>query len=151
MESHEDLLIELLESFEYPVIRQGSLGDDPYPARFFTFWNPTSEYISHYDNEPLTNAERYEVNFYAMDPLDTYTILDQARLLLQQNGFRSSGTGHDVGSDEKTHTGRGLDVIYYTVELTESKYPNLVNEYADEYADQLGRELVVDPSRGNEN
>ena len=39
----EDLLIEILESFGYPVMLQGSmLPDDKYPNHFFTFWNNSS-------------------------------------------------------------------------------------------------------------
>ena len=47
----EDNLIEILESFGYPVYRQGSLSDDEtYPGTFFTFWNNDSPDHAHYDN-----------------------------------------------------------------------------------------------------
>jgi hypothetical protein len=47
----EDLLIETLEAFGYPVILQGSLlPDEPYPDHFFTFWNNDSFGNSYYDN-----------------------------------------------------------------------------------------------------
>ena len=47
----EDTLIQLLESFGYPVIRQGSLpADQAYPDTFFTFWNSTEDGQSFYDN-----------------------------------------------------------------------------------------------------
>ena len=36
----EDKLIEVLSSFGYPVIRQGSMTEDEaYPPTFFTIWN----------------------------------------------------------------------------------------------------------------
>lgn len=39
----EDLLIEILSSFNEPVRLQGSLlSDEPYPDSFFTFWNDES-------------------------------------------------------------------------------------------------------------
>ena len=39
----EDNLILILEQFNYPVFRQGSLTeDDPYPKTFITFWNADS-------------------------------------------------------------------------------------------------------------
>ena len=47
----EDALITILESFNYPVFRQGSMSDDDaYPETFITFWNNDSPDHSHYDN-----------------------------------------------------------------------------------------------------
>lgn len=108
----EDLLIQLLESFGYPVIRQGSLGDNPYPDYFFTFWNNTSFDGNHYDNKEISIISTFDVNFYSIDPTMTYSILRQARTLLKQNGFVISGDGYDLSSDEETHTGRGMEASY---------------------------------------
>jgi len=108
----EDLLIQLLESFDYPVIRQGSLGDNPYPDQFFTFWNNDSYDGNHYDNDAISDIESFDVNFYSVDPSLTYSVLTQARKLLKTNGFIISGSGYDVPSDEVTHTGRGMIATY---------------------------------------
>ena len=109
----EDKLIELLESFGYPVMRQGSLAeDDPYPDSFFTFWNNDSEDSSHYDNEVTSSVYNYDVNFYSSHPALTYNKLRDAITLLKGNGFIISGDGYDVASDEDTHTGRGVNVLY---------------------------------------
>lgn len=108
----EDLLISLLESFNYPIMRQGSLSDDPYPDSFFTFWNNDSIDGNHYDNEEISINGYYDVNFYSIDPSLTYSQLRAARKLLKQNGFIISGDGYDVLSDESTHTGRGMTAIY---------------------------------------
>lgn len=112
----EDLLIELLESFGYPVIRQGSLkADEEYEDHFFTFWENDSYDGSHYDNDATSNVHNYDVNFYSIDPAMTYSMLKEAKKLLKQNSFVISGDGHDVGSDEPTHTGRGMNVLYLQI------------------------------------
>ena len=47
----EDILIEVLKTFEYPVKRQGSmLPANVYPDNFFTFWNNSSNSERFYDN-----------------------------------------------------------------------------------------------------
>ena len=109
----EDRLIELLESFGYPVIRQGSLTEeDPYPDNFFTFWNNGSSDESHYDNEVVSLVYDYDVNFYSNSPESTYNTLRAAIKLLKSEGWIISGDGYDVASDEITHTGRGVNVLY---------------------------------------
>lgn len=109
----EDLLIELLSSFGYPVIRQGSMSDDEsYPNDFFTFWNNESPDHAHYDNDDYGTEWDFDVNFYSTNPAKTYTVLADARTLLKQNKFVVPGKGYDVMSDEPTHTGRGLQVLY---------------------------------------
>ncbi len=112
----EDNLIELLSTFGYPVIRQGSLSDDEsYPESFFTFWNNDSADHAHYDNEEYGNTWDFDVNFYSIDVELTYSVLADARQLLKQNSWIVPSKGHDIASDEPTHTGRGLQVIYLDV------------------------------------
>ena len=51
----EDALITILESFKYPVYRQGSMSNDAeYPETFITFWNNTSDNHAYYDNDGAT-------------------------------------------------------------------------------------------------
>lgn len=111
MES-EDLLISLLETFGFPVFRQGSLtDDDEYPDTFFTFWNNESYDDSFYDNENKSENSDFDVNIYSNDPSQVYSKLREAKTLLKANGFIVYDSGHDVGSDEPSHAGRGIGII----------------------------------------
>jgi hypothetical protein len=112
----EDQLIELLELFGYPVLRQGSLSEDEsYPDHFFTFWNNDSSNHSHYDNDEYGTDWDFDVNFYSMDPEKTYSVLAQARQKLKEAKWIIPSKGYDVASDEVTHTGRGMEVHYLEV------------------------------------
>lgn len=109
----EDLLIDVLETFGYPVRLQGSLAEDePYPDHFFTFWNAYSDSDGYYDNDETQIIYDYDVNFYSVDPVMTYDILREAKKRLKAHGFIISGDGHSVVSDETTHDGRGMTVQY---------------------------------------
>lgn len=107
----EDLLISLIESLGYPIFRQGSLGaDEPYPESFFTFWNNLSEGKEFYDNKEHSIIWYFDLNFYSSDPSLVNSKLMEAKKILKENNFIVTGKGHDVVSDEPTHTGRGIDV-----------------------------------------
>ena len=109
----EDLLVSTLEQFGYPVRRQGSLApNEEYPDHFFTFWNNDSSDGNHYDNAAATTVWDFDVNFYSINPAKTYEILKIAIIKLREVGFVISGKGHDVASDEPTHTGRGTNAFY---------------------------------------
>ena len=109
----EDLLISLLETLKYPIYRQGSLEEkEAYPATFITFWNRSEEGVSFYDNADYLIAHTFEVNVYSSDPTTAYTVQDSARDLLKSNGFTITERGYDVSSDEITHIGRGMTVLY---------------------------------------
>lgn len=109
----EDLLIETLESLGFPVMLQGSLlPDEPYPDHFFTFWNNDSYGNSYYDNNEQSTVFNYDVNFYSSNPEWVYTKLKEAITALKQVGFIISGDGYSVMSDEQTHDGRGVNVLY---------------------------------------
>ncbi len=109
----EDALISILESLKYPVYRQGSLSEgDEYPDTFFTFWNTGSPDHAHYDNEEYGTEWSFGVYIYSIDPETAYTALASARSALKSAGWIVPSKGFDVGSDEDTHIGRGLYVIY---------------------------------------
>lgn len=109
----EDNLIELLERFGYPVIRQGSLGpNEKYPDTFFTFWNNDETEHSAYDNHTVNADYDYDVNVYSTSPAKAYNLLAQARNILRENGWVSPSRGYDVQSDEVTHVGRGMEITY---------------------------------------
>lgn len=109
----EDNLIAILESFKYPVYRQGSLSnDDEYPETFFTFWNNASPNHAHYDNDDYGTAWDFNFYVYSTDPSLTYSLLMDARKALKKAGWITPSKGFDVPSDEATHTGRGMEIFY---------------------------------------
>lgn len=109
----EDLLIEVLSSFGYDVVLQGSMAqEEEYPDQFFTWWDNGSVDASHYDNKNSSVVFDYDVNFYSTDAAEVYSKLMEAKKLLKEKGFIISGSGHSVMSDEQTHTGRGMNVLF---------------------------------------
>lgn len=109
----EDALIQLLESFGYPVMRQGSLPkDQAYPDTFFTFWNSTEEGKSFYDNQTASVIYDFDVNVYSTNPNEVYRLVEAARSLLRSNNWIISTRGYDAASDEITHIGRGFIAQY---------------------------------------
>lgn len=109
----EDNLIEVLTTLGYPVYRQGSMSDEEaYPETFITFWNYDSPDHNHYDNDDYGTEWSFNIYVYSSDPELTYSVLLDARSALKADGWICQGKGFDVQSDEETHTGRGLNVIY---------------------------------------
>lgn len=100
-------LINLLETFGFPVYLQGSLNDsEEYDSSFFTFWNFETTEDDHYDNDAYRAVWGFWVYFYSDDPSIVDTKLDEAKKLLKSNGWIINGKGEDVASDVSTHTGR---------------------------------------------
>lgn len=110
----EDSLIEILKkAFGFPVKLQGSiLKDEPYPDHFFTFWNDSADGGSFYSNDENCIIWRYSLNFYSIDPLKVNSVLLEAKKTLKDNGWIVSGAGYSVMSDEPTHTGRGITLLF---------------------------------------
>jgi hypothetical protein len=109
----EDLLISTLEALGYPVRLQGSLlPDESYPDHFFTYWNDSADGASYYSNNEGAILWAYSLNFYSIDPVLVNSKLLEAKALLKSAGWVVSGAGYDVASDEPTHTGRGIGLLY---------------------------------------
>lgn len=124
----EDRLIDLLQVICPVVIRQGSLtDDDDYPDTFITFWNNDEHEHSAYDNDTSNVLFDYDVNVYSSDPNTTYNLLNDARNLLKDNGFKPVSRGYDVASDVNTHTGRGMNVVI--LDEVDDSFPALDDVY----------------------
>ena len=106
----EDALVTILEGFNYPVNRQGSMS--AYPDTFFTFWNNDSPDHSHYDNAEYGTNWDFNVYVYSVNVSVTYSLLQEIRTALTAAGWICSSKGFDVASDEATHTGRGIQCVY---------------------------------------
>ena len=110
----EDLLIATLEAaFGYPVRLQGILlPKEPYPDSFFTFWNDAADGNGFYSNTETSILWQYSLNFYSTDENKVNSVLLEAKNALKAVGFTVSGAGYSVLSDEPTHSGRGITLLY---------------------------------------
>lgn len=100
---------------DVPIFKQGSLGEDEaYPDTFLTFWeNPEAEQTA-YDNGTATVVWSFDVNGYSTSPNKLYSLMNALRAAYKADGWQTPDRGHDVASDEITHTGRGIGVTYLT-------------------------------------
>lgn len=109
----KQLLLDTLDSFEYPVYLQGSLSvNDNYPAAFFTYWNNSTTDESFYNNGETQVIWDIDLNFYSNNPVLVNSVLLEAKQQLKAVGFIPEGSGYDVISDEPTHTGRGMNLLF---------------------------------------
>ena len=108
-------LINLLESFGYPVHLQGSLlSVDDYPDSFFTFWNFQNDGDLFYDNESYASDFGYWLYFYSSDPELIENKINEVKAVLKKNKFIVQGP-IDARSDIKSHTGKMLTIFYKEV------------------------------------
>lgn len=109
----EDALITILESFKYPVYRQGSMSNDAeYPETFITFWNNTSDNHAYYNNDEYGTTWDFNIYVYSSNPSLAYSVLADVRAALKSAGWITPSKGFDVGSDQPSHIGRGLEILY---------------------------------------
>lgn len=107
-------LIELLETFGFPVFLQGSLNpDEAYPDSFFTFWNFDTPEAAFYSDEANRAIWGFWVYFYSTNPQLVEQIPENARQLLKQNGWILQGKGQDISVDRPTHTGAFFTVYKF--------------------------------------
>lgn len=108
----KQILLNVLNTFGYPVFLQGSLGtNEPFPASFFTFQTISSSDIS-FDNIDAYAVYGFQVIFYSNDPRTVESIAAQSRAALKQAGFIADGRGVDIPSEEPTHTGWVTEYYY---------------------------------------
>jgi len=104
-------LVKILRTICGDVYPQGG-APEKYPERFFTYWNGDSADQKHYDNKPHGTAWAVDVNFYAKDPLVVLETLEEARIKLQAAGWKITGKGYSVPSDDRAYTGRGFEARF---------------------------------------
>lgn len=113
----EDELLKILESFDYPVYRQGSMSNEErYPETFITFWNNQSPDHAHYDDTNYGTAWDYNVYVYSSNPEKIYELMLDIRSALKNNKWIVPTKGQDINSDEATHTGRMIEIYYLETE-----------------------------------
>ena len=113
----EDSLVQILESFGFPVRRQGSFtANEAYPDTFFTFWCVEDSEHSAYNNDTEIVQYQFQVNVYSTSPARAYNLLSSARVALKGGGWIIGTRGYDAASDEATHVGRGMLVYYLSTE-----------------------------------
>lgn len=106
-------LLEILESFGYPVRLQGSFApDEPYPPTFLTYWNGNTSDGAHYDNDAIAYVWDFTVYVYSDDPTTVNTLLLSVKDELKKSGWIVGGKGYDVPTDYPSHTGRAIDALY---------------------------------------
>lgn len=110
----KDLLISILETFcPNNVYLQGSLNpDEAYPAKFITFFVPTTDDIAFYSNDVSAVEWTFNVMFYSTNPAEVNTIPAQISKALKSAGFIPQGKGNDLICDKPTHTGWAMNFLY---------------------------------------
>ena len=102
----KEQLIELLETFDFPVFLQGSLNpNEQYPDSFFTFWNFDTPEAAFYDDNAGRAVWGFWIYFYSTDPEKVETMPENARQLLKSNNLILQGKANDISVDRPTHTG----------------------------------------------
>lgn len=109
----KDILIPVLETFGYPVKLQGSLNaDEAYPETFITFWTEPTFDNAHFDDNVHSVDWTFSVIFYSNDPALVNSKPFEILAALRNAGFIPQGKGRDIPSDEPTHTGWAMDLLF---------------------------------------
>lgn len=106
-------LIDILETFcPNDVYLQGSMNPaDAYPSEFITFFVVQTDDLAHFDNDVCAVGWGFAVIYYSVDPAQVNTKPFEIAAALKAAGFIQQGKGHDIPSDEDTHTGWAMDFM----------------------------------------
>ena len=109
----KERLIAILERFcPGEVYQQGTLAEDePYPAKFITFFTTTSVFDTWYDDDPNTINWSISVMFYSTDPAEVASEPPLIIAALRADGFIPKSAGIDIMCDVQTHTGWAMDFV----------------------------------------
>lgn len=91
---------------------QGTINpNEKYPDTFVTFWTDDTGDNGHFDNEVAAYDWLFSVIVYSADAALLITKSNEIRAALKAAGFIPQGIGHDVPSDEPTHTGWAMEFV----------------------------------------
>lgn len=108
-----DELFAILESYNVPVYRHGSMSnDEKYPDTFMTYRNLSTDPQSHYDNEEYSSVWWFEIYIYSRKLNTVLTMTEQLRTDLLSAGWVVTSHGFDAISDEPSHAGRGIEIKF---------------------------------------
>lgn len=109
----EDALLTILDSFGYPVYRQGSMGNkEAYPETLVTYWCNESPDHAYYDNVEYGTSWSFNVYVYSSNAATCYSLIADIRSALKAAGWIVPSKGFDADSDYETHIGKGLECFY---------------------------------------
>ncbi len=78
---------------------------EAYPETFVTFWTDDVPDGLHFDNVTSSYNWAFSVILYSANPATVNTKPNEIRAALKAAGFIPQGKGHDIPSEEPTHTG----------------------------------------------
>lgn len=106
-------LVKLLkENFKCEVYRQGSLPESvPYPDRFFTYRNTSSDFSEYSDNTEKTLEVDISLYFYSRSLNDVFETLSKARDILKKEGWLCPTAGTDTPTDDPDYSARMIKII----------------------------------------
>jgi hypothetical protein len=109
----QDKMIEIVKTLGYEVFLQGSMSEDiVYPDTFFTYWNNSAYGAMFYDNDENSVVWDFDLNIYSNNPSLVNSLLLEAKVLLKENEFIVTGKGRSLPTDQPSHTGRGITVLF---------------------------------------
>ena len=106
----KDLLIQTLNTIQPCVKLQGTYQEgEAYPNTFITFWTVDVPELQHHDDDVSSWEWNFQVMNYSTNPETVEAQAEKIRTELKAAGFIPQGKGHDLLSDEPTHTGWAQD------------------------------------------
>lgn len=118
----KDELLNVLNTFNYPVFLQGTIEPDAeIPDDFLTFQITGSDTAAAFDNDDALTAWDINVNYYSRNPANVSTVPVAIRAAMKAAGFIPQSRGFDLIADDPAFTGWAMD--FFKLE----SYNNIIN------------------------